>query len=93
MILKMCCIHDRRADDYGAPMGFHTLGVAERSFRDTQADKNSPVGKHPEDFRLYYIGEFDTSKGKMKNVEHVLVVDGMLDDAPDHDLLKGQKAN
>lgn len=69
MILQVCTIYDKRAVNYGPPMCFQTLGIAERSFGDSVNDPNNIMYKHPDDFSLMHIGTFDTDTGTMKN-EH-----------------------
>lgn len=78
MILKLCSIYDKRALNYGAPMAFPTLGVAERSFMDAITSPDQQVmNKHPEDYTLYYIGEFDSDTGKITQAEkHTVVAEG-----------------
>lgn len=64
MKLKACSIYDKRAQAYGPPMCYPTLGVAERSFSDAVNDAGTTLHKHPEDYQLYELGEFDTETGE-----------------------------
>lgn len=42
-----------------APMYVHHLGSAIRDFGDQCKNKESQLGKHPEDYELYHHGEWD----------------------------------
>lgn len=62
MRMYIVTIYDKRAQTYGGPMVFPTLGVAERAFADNVNDPQSMINKHPEDYMMYLIGTFDTEK-------------------------------
>ena len=61
MILKMFCIFDNKADCYLTPFFFPHTGQAVRAFKDLVADKNSTVGRHPDDYKLVHVGNWDDS--------------------------------
>lgn len=69
MRLYMVSIYDKRAQEFGPPMCQHTLGTAERMFQDVVNDPQSPVSKHPEDYALFQIGEFESATGMSKATE------------------------
>ena len=69
MILKMFSVRDSKGEVYNMPFYKHTHGEAERDFRTLVNDDKSMVGKYPDDFDLYYIGEFDTIKGTVKSLD------------------------
>lgn len=57
-------IRDRAADTYTAPSFAVSIGAAKRSFRDLiNSGSDAPVCKHPEDFDLYLLGEFNDADG------------------------------
>ena len=62
MILKMFCVRDRATDQFGNPMFLISEGQAIRSFSDevNRDDKTNQLWSHPDDFDLFYLGEFDT---------------------------------
>lgn len=41
---------------------------AMRQFSDAVNDKQTKWNKHPEDYSLWYVGEFDTAKGELSGV-------------------------
>ena len=65
MVLKTFTIRDSKGEFYSPPFFQKTHGEAERSFKQLVQDKQSQVSKFPEDYDLYYIGEFDDNTGKM----------------------------
>lgn len=63
MILQVFTIRDRSADVYDRPFFAVSIGVAIRSFTD-EVNRNGAdnmMFKHPEDFDLYHLGEYDDS--------------------------------
>lgn len=68
MILKLVSIYDAKAQVFSAPIAFPTNGVAERSFADEVNNPNSQYAKHPEDFTLFHIGDYDDATGKVDNL-------------------------
>lgn len=65
MITKAFCVYDSKALVYGVPMFIPSVGAAVRSFADVCNDPDSVVCKHPSDFVLYEIGEFDDATGRL----------------------------
>lgn len=66
MRYKVLTVRDRAADVYGQPFFTQSTGVGVRIFTD-EINRNSPdnnLFKHPEDFDLFYLGEFDDNTGE-----------------------------
>lgn len=65
MKLVLCTVKDRAADAYGRPMFVPSVGVAIRSFSDevNRDDPENQLNRHPDDFDLYELGEFDDNTG------------------------------
>lgn len=61
MRYKVCVIRDRALDAYGVPVFVQSKGMAIRSFSDevNRVDQNNSLNKHPEDYELFYLGEYD----------------------------------
>ncbi|WNK14360.1 MAG: nonstructural protein [Microvirus sp.] len=61
MIYKVLSIRDRAADLFSQPMFFGSIGSAVRSFSDEVQKKaeNNNLNKHPEDFDLYHIADYN----------------------------------
>mgnify|MGYP000079043217 CR=1 FL=1 len=59
MIFNMYSVRDSKAEAFMVPFTMHNDGVAIRAFADMVRDENHAFSKNPEDYDLYYIGEFD----------------------------------
>lgn len=66
MILKAFSVRDSKAEVFNTPFFQKTHGEAERSFRELVRDPKTMPGKYPEDYDLYYLGEYDDQTGKME---------------------------
>jgi len=66
MRYKILCVRDRALDTYGQPFFSASVGAAIRSFSDeiNRADPNNQLNKHPGDFDLFSLGEFDDASGE-----------------------------
>lgn len=69
MVLKMYSIRDQKAGVYNTPFFQRTHGEAERTFRDLINDPKSMVYKYPEDYDLYYHGEYDDIAGMISALD------------------------
>ena len=63
MILRAYSLFDNKGLMYSPPFFAPTDGAAVRIVRDTVQDTNTSVGRHPADYVLYLVGEYDDSKG------------------------------
>jgi len=61
-MMKMYSVRDQKAEMYHMPFFALTNGVAIRIFADLANDPNTFVGKHPNDYSLFYLGEFDDQR-------------------------------
>lgn len=72
---KMYSIHDSKGEVYNQPFFMLTHGEAERSFRTLANDPKSSINDYPEDYDLYYLGDFDETTGQLaplNSPQHVL---------------------
>lgn len=74
MLLRCYSVYDRKALQYFPPFHASADGAAVRSFSDLANDPNTNVGRHPGDFVLFFIGEYDDSKGAMVPVSPLVHV-------------------
>lgn len=65
MLLKIFSVRDQKTEIYNQPFYQKTHGEAERSFRQLVNDPKSTINAHPQDFDLYYLGDYDDNSGKM----------------------------
>ena len=58
-------VRDVKADAYGQPFVSKHVGLAVRGLTDAVNDpqKQSDISRHPEDFSLYEIGQYDDQSG------------------------------
>lgn len=68
-------IHDTKAVTYNQPFFALNHAVAKRLVSDVVSDVNTPFGRHPADYRVYCIGQFDDQLGRFEQydmLEHVV---------------------
>ena len=64
-LLKAFAVYDQKAEAYLRPFFTKTRGQAIRGFVDAVNDPNHEFNKHPDDYTLFYLGEFDETKGEL----------------------------
>lgn len=68
MILKVLAVFDSKAGFFGQPFFEQREAAGVRAFGDAVNDSSNPANqwnKHPEDFQLFMIGEFDNESGEL----------------------------
>jgi len=63
MRVQIIAIFDSKAKVFSNPMFFPSVPVAVRSFTDAVREPDSQYRKHPEDYSLWHLGEFDDVDG------------------------------
>jgi len=63
MQLNVFSIFDKKAKCYSNPFFMPHQGQALRAFADLVADKNSAIAKHPEDYSLNKLAEYNDVAG------------------------------
>ena len=64
MIQKVFVVFDSKMKSHLLPFFLPQEGMAERTFKDFVNDENHQFGKHPEDYTLICLGEFDEAKAQ-----------------------------
>jgi hypothetical protein len=65
-MLKMFTIRDQESQTHSpTPLGFPTVRDAKETLRELASDENTTIGKHPQDFQLLYVGDYDPRLGEM----------------------------
>lgn len=72
----VCLLRDEVATTYGTPITFDSVDYAVRSFGDLLRDSQTLPGKHPADFSLYQIAEYDDVSGELVPCERVVISRG-----------------
>ena len=65
MKLKIFSIYDVKAEAFNTPFFMHTNGQAIRGFTTEASNLESLIGKYPEDYSLFELGEFDDSNASI----------------------------
>jgi len=63
MIHKIYAVYDSKGEVYTPPFFDHAEGRALRTFADCCNDEGHQFGKHPEDYTLFNLGQYDDSTG------------------------------
>lgn len=76
MILFVVSVKDRAADVFNRPFFVPHRNVAIRDFTDevNRVAGDNQLNKHPDDFDLYLLGEFDDARGVVLNNEPQVLV-------------------
>lgn len=67
MKLQVFTVYDSKIEAFASPFICKTKGEAIRSWIDIVNDRQSAFSKHPEDFTLMHIAEYDDSSGRYEN--------------------------
>lgn len=76
MILKVFAIHDAKAGFFQVPFLMTSVGQAIRAVTDLAADPSSMLARHPGDFSLYQIAEWDDASAMFSALVPVLHLGG-----------------
>jgi len=68
-IKKIYTILDTKAGAYLPPFYLRSNGEALRAFIDEVLNRDSQLGKHPEDYVLFEVGTFDEVRGTIDLLE------------------------
>lgn len=73
MIRKVVSVFDAKSGVYMTPFVALTIGEAVRIFEDAVKDDKTLLNKHPADFVLYHIADFDDVAGEYVSLQrHVI---------------------
>lgn len=70
MELMLFSVLDTKVGLYARPFTARNKPEAMRSFGEIAKDASHPIGAHPEDYILYYIGIFSEQTGKVHSETH-----------------------
>ena len=63
---KAYVVHDSAAEAFLPPFFLHTDGIAKRIFADACNDPDHQFGANPQDYTLFFVGEFDDEFGTLE---------------------------
>lgn len=65
-LLKVVAVFDSAVESFGQPFFVPALGAATRSFVDEVNNPESQFFKHPSDFELYHLCDFESASGEFR---------------------------
>lgn len=77
MIIKVYSIFDKKAETYGPPFFMLKEQMAVRAFSDISNDMSTMLSKHPEDYELYEIGEYNDNTADIKQNSKRFIVNAL----------------
>ena len=77
MVHKIFAVYDSKAQCYTPPYFQHQEAMAVRTFTDCCQDPEHTFGKHPEDYTLFDLGQYDDSTGTITQDKIVSLFNGL----------------
>lgn len=71
MKMVVMAVHDIKTGVFAAPFSCIALGQGKRLFGDWINDANTPLYKHPGDYKLYHIGYYFDDSGRLEPLDIV----------------------
>ena len=68
MKVMLFSVLDIKSQTFLPPIGFNHKGLALRWFEDLSRDEKSFIHKHPEDYRLFQVGDYDDQSGYLTSL-------------------------
>jgi len=62
MLIQIFTVYDSKAEAYLQPFYMATKGQAVRAFTDMANDPNHSFYKHPEDYTLFHLGQYEDAR-------------------------------
>jgi len=72
--VKMFSVRDMKLNTWSSPWFFLHAGQAERTLYELVNGGESMLSKHPKDFELYMIGEFDDTTAELSSIPPVHIM-------------------
>lgn len=63
--MKLYSVYDQKAESWGQPVFYRAHGEALRGLEDECRRPESIIAAHPEDFVMFYLGDFDETTGTL----------------------------
>lgn len=73
MIRAVCAVFDSAVNAYGQPIFVPAVGAALRSFIDEVNSPDSAMGRHPEDYVLFHLADYNDETGEFLPTERGIV--------------------
>lgn len=69
MMTKVFAIYDCKVEAFMAPFMMQAVGQAIRAVQDAASDPKTQFHKHPADFTLFHIANFNEATGEYENLQ------------------------
>jgi hypothetical protein len=69
-------VYDQKAEAFISPFFLPNDQIAIRAFSDCVSDDNHQFGRHPSDYSLYKIGQFNQENGLFEDNEPKIIISG-----------------
>lgn len=69
MIRDIFTVYDNKAQAFGNPFLMENKSTAIRAFTFAANDKTNDIGRYPEDFTLFYMGQFNDADASIEHVQ------------------------
>lgn len=66
MKIKIYSVYDAKTKVYGQPNFLLNMGAATRAWTEAANDRTMSIGRHPADYTMFEIGEWDDESGVIK---------------------------
>lgn len=70
---RLYCIFDIKSEQFYPPYASANDATGDRKFIEILTDETSELAKHPEDYRLFAVGEFERESGRCIEFEKGIV--------------------
>ncbi|UQT28871.1 nonstructural protein [Microvirus AZ-2020] len=70
-MMKIFAVKDLAINAFGNPIFCKAQGQAIRSFMDECNNQESMMAKHPADYEMYYIGEYDEETAAILQADNI----------------------
>ena len=77
--MKVFSIRDTAVEAFMRPFFARTAGEADRAFSGEVQNAQTPVGQHPADYHLFYLGDFDEVTGDLTPLDAPVRISSALD--------------
>ncbi len=86
-MLKIYTVFDSKPHAYLPPFFMKSNGEAVRAFSDTVNNPESSFNKHPEDYTLFELGNYDESTGKIETFDAMVALGNAVEFLADNNSL------
>lgn len=74
MIQDIFTVYDNKSKTFCTPFFAENISTAIRSFRYAANHNDTDIGRYPEDFSLYQLGNFDNSNGSIELLKEPFLI-------------------